>query len=86
MYLADGGGGGTTTPTPQFTGTQTLHVEPSAIPDALTAFTGAYDRVTRKMAWLKKSSKHFSSPKPPLRQLRSRSSVASSSSALGSDL
>ncbi|TDV40002.1 hypothetical protein [Actinophytocola oryzae] len=49
MYLADGGGGGTTTPTPQFTGTQTLHVEPSAIPDALKAFTSAYDRVTRKI-------------------------------------
>jgi hypothetical protein len=48
VYLADGGGGGAT-PTPQFTGTQTLHIEPSAIPDALKAFTDAHDRVTAKI-------------------------------------
>lgn len=49
MYLADGGGGGTTTPTPQFTGTQTLHVEPSAIPEALKAFQEAHERVSAKV-------------------------------------
>lgn len=49
MYLADGGGGGTSTPAPQFTGTQTLHIEPAAIPDALKAFQDAYDRVTAKV-------------------------------------
>ena len=49
MYLADGGGGGTTAPTPQFTGTQTLHVEPSAIPEALKAFTDAHERVSAKI-------------------------------------
>lgn len=48
MYVADGGGGGLT-PSPSFTGTQTLHIEPSAIPDALKAFTDAYERVTRKV-------------------------------------
>ena len=42
------------------------------------------DRVMRKIAWLKKS-KHFSSPRSSLR-IRARSSVASSSSLLGSDL
>jgi len=49
VYLADGGGGGTTTPGPRFTGTQTLHIEPSAIPDALQAFIDAHDRVERKV-------------------------------------
>jgi hypothetical protein len=48
VYLADGGGGGVT-PSLPFTGTQTLHIEPSAIPDALKAFTEAYDRVSRKV-------------------------------------
>ncbi|MFL6120932.1 hypothetical protein [Actinophytocola sp.] len=47
MYLAEGGGG--SAPAPQFTGTQTLHVEPSAIPEALKAFTDAHDRVTAKI-------------------------------------
>jgi hypothetical protein len=51
VYLADGGGGGTTSG-PRFTGTQTLHIEPSAIPEALKAFTEAYERVTRKIAQL----------------------------------
>lgn len=49
MYLADGGGGGTSAPTPQFTGTQTLHVEPSAIPEALKAFQDAHERVSAKI-------------------------------------
>lgn len=49
MYLADGGGGGGATPSPRFTGTQTLHIEPSAIPDALKAFTDAHDRVEKKI-------------------------------------
>ena len=53
MYLADAGGGGTSTPTPQFTGTQTLHIEPSAIPDALKAFQDAHDRVAEKVRALK---------------------------------
>jgi hypothetical protein len=49
VFLADGGGGGGVAPTTQFTGTQTLHVEPSAIPDALKAFTEAHERVTLKI-------------------------------------
>ena len=52
MFLADGGGG-SSTPTPQFTGTQTLHVEPSAIPAALKAFTAAHDRVVTKIGQLR---------------------------------
>lgn len=48
MFVADGGGGSTTSG-PTFTGTQTLHIEPSAIPEALKAFTDAYDRVSRKV-------------------------------------
>lgn len=51
MYLADGGGGSATA-SPAFTGTQRLHIEPSAIPEALTAFTDAYDRVSRKVSEL----------------------------------
>lgn len=48
MFVADGGGGRAVS-TPTFAGTQTLHVEPSAIPDALKAFTDAHDRVSRKV-------------------------------------
>jgi hypothetical protein len=48
VYLADGGGGAAA-PAPQFTGTQTLHIEPSAIPDALKAFTDAHDKVIAKI-------------------------------------
>jgi hypothetical protein len=48
VYVADGGGGGAT-PGPQFVGTQTLHIEPSAIPEALKAFTDAHERVTLKI-------------------------------------
>jgi hypothetical protein len=50
VFVADGGGGSTgTTSGPTFSGPQTLHVEPSAIPEALKAFTEAYDRVSRKV-------------------------------------
>lgn len=48
MYLADGGGGSAPAG-PTFTGTQRLHIEPSAIPDALKAFTDAYERVSTKV-------------------------------------
>ena len=48
MYLADGGGGGTSS-TPSFSGTQTLQIEPSAIPGALAAFRTALDRVSKKV-------------------------------------
>jgi hypothetical protein len=48
VYVADGGGGSAPAG-PTFTGTQRLHIEPAAIPEALTAFTEAYDRVTRKV-------------------------------------
>jgi hypothetical protein len=48
VFVADGGGGSTTSG-PTFTGTQTLHIEPSAIPEALKAFNDAYDRVSRKV-------------------------------------
>ena len=50
MFLADGGGGGgRAVSTPTFSGTQTLHIEPSAIPEALKAFNEAYDRVSAKV-------------------------------------
>lgn len=48
MFVADGGGGSVTSG-PTFSGAQTLHIEPSAIPEALKAFTDAYDRVSRKV-------------------------------------
>ena len=48
MFLADGGGGGTSSG-PSFSGTQTLRVEPSAIPEALKAFQVAHDRVSKKV-------------------------------------
>lgn len=51
MYVADGGGGAVT-PAPRFTGTRTLHIEPSAIPGALEAFNLAYERVTSKIGEL----------------------------------
>jgi hypothetical protein len=49
VYLADGGGGGTASASPQFTGTQRLHIEASAIPEALKAFRAAYESVNRKV-------------------------------------
>jgi hypothetical protein len=48
VYLADGGGGGTSS-APSYSGTQTLKIEPSAIPDALKAFQTAHDRVEAKV-------------------------------------
>lgn len=52
MFLADGGGGGTV-PGPSYTGTQTLRIEPHAIPGALTAFRDAHDKVLKKVEQLK---------------------------------
>jgi hypothetical protein len=49
--MADGGGGSAPAG-PTFTGTQRLHIEPSAIPEALKAFTEAHDRVMRKVSEL----------------------------------
>ncbi|GGS20722.1 MULTISPECIES: hypothetical protein [Actinokineospora] len=49
MFLADGGGGAAP---PAYSGTQTLSIEPSAIPGALAAFRDAYDRVAAKVAAL----------------------------------
>lgn len=51
MFLADGGGG-SSTPTPQFTGTQTLNIDPSAIPAALKAFRAAHVRVAKRVTEL----------------------------------
>ncbi|WP_018686802.1 hypothetical protein [Actinokineospora enzanensis] len=52
MYLADGGGGSSAPTEPAYAGTQTLHVEPSAIPGALAAFREAHDRVSAKVSAL----------------------------------
>lgn len=50
MFVADGGGGGgRALATSQVATTQTLHVEPSAIPETIKAFTEAHDRVARKV-------------------------------------
>jgi hypothetical protein len=50
VFLADGGGGGGTAPTgPTFTGNQNLRIEPSSIPQALTAFRDAHDRINAKV-------------------------------------
>ncbi|GLZ37677.1 transcriptional regulator [Actinokineospora sp. NBRC 105648] len=51
MFLADGGGG-SSAPEPAFAGTQTLRVEPSAIPGALAAFRAAHARVSEKVTAL----------------------------------
>lgn len=51
MFLADGGGGAAPA-TPSYTGTQTLTIEPSAIPAALRAFREAHERVMRKVSQL----------------------------------
>lgn len=52
MYLADGGGGGTS-PEPSYSGPQTLNIEPHAIPAALAAFRVAHDKVTKKVEQLR---------------------------------
>ncbi|GAB3433259.1 hypothetical protein [Actinophytocola sediminis] len=51
MFLVDGGGGSVPTG-PTYSGTQSLRIEPAAIPGALEAFREAYDRVTRKVSEL----------------------------------
>ncbi|PPK67820.1 hypothetical protein V5P93_007162 [Actinokineospora auranticolor] len=52
MFLADGGGGSSAPAGPAYAGTQTLRIEPSAIPGALAAFREAHDRVAKKVAAL----------------------------------
>jgi hypothetical protein len=52
VYVADGGGGSSTA-SETFTGTQRLHIQPSAIPAALKAFSDAYDRVSKKVEELR---------------------------------
>ncbi|MBB5954565.1 hypothetical protein FHS29_001135 [Saccharothrix tamanrassetensis] len=45
MFIADGGGGSTSTP-PEYSGTQQkLHVDPTAIPEARKVFTDALNRL-----------------------------------------
>ncbi len=48
MFLADGGSGSAPAG-PTFTGTQQLRIEPSAIPEALSAFREAHDRIAEKV-------------------------------------
>ena len=48
MFLADGGGGGTSS-SQNLGGTRTLFIEWAAIPDALTAFRAARDKVKKKV-------------------------------------
>lgn len=48
MFVSDGGGGAAPAG-PTFTGTQRLHIEPASIPQALSAFREAHDRITRKV-------------------------------------
>ena len=43
------GDGGSSSSEPTFSGPQTLHIEASAIPTALAAFTQAHDRVKAKV-------------------------------------
>ncbi len=52
MFLADGGGGTSAPVEPAYAGTQTLNIEPSAIPGALEAFKEAFDRVDNKVTAL----------------------------------
>lgn len=48
MFLADGGFGSAPAG-PTFTGSQQLRIEPSAIPEALSAFREAHDRIAEKV-------------------------------------
>jgi hypothetical protein len=48
VYLADGGGGGTSSE-PSYSGPQTLNIEPHAIPAALAAFRIAHETVSKKV-------------------------------------
>jgi hypothetical protein len=48
VFLHDGGGGAAPAG-PTYSGTQSLRIEPSAIPEALRAFREAHDRVSRKV-------------------------------------
>jgi hypothetical protein len=50
VFLADGGGGASSAPS--YAGTNTLSLEPSAIPAALRAFRAALARVERKVTEL----------------------------------
>ncbi|WP_447004757.1 transcriptional regulator [Saccharothrix isguenensis] len=50
MFIADGGGGGSTSTLPDYSGAQRkLNVEPSAIPAARKVFSDALDRLERKL-------------------------------------
>lgn len=49
MFQQDGGGVGAAPAGPTFTGTQRLRIEPSTIPDALSAFRDAFDRISAKV-------------------------------------
>lgn len=51
MYFIDGGGSGPVVE-PTFTGTQSLSIEPSSIPAALTAFKDAHERLSKKVEQL----------------------------------
>lgn len=48
MFLPDGGFGAAPAG-PTFTGPQSLRIEPAAIPEALTAFREAHDRISKKV-------------------------------------
>ncbi len=53
MFLADGGVGAAPAKGPTFTGTQQLRIEPSSIPEALSAFREAHDRISAKVTELR---------------------------------
>ena len=53
MFLEDGGGVGAAPAGPTFTGTQRLRIEPSSIPEALSAFREAFDRISAKVDQLR---------------------------------
>ncbi|GAA3460785.1 MULTISPECIES: transcriptional regulator [Saccharothrix] len=50
MFIADGGGGGSTQSLPDYSGTQQkLSIQPSAIPEARKVFTDALDRLDAQL-------------------------------------